>query len=552
MVVVFRFFQRSAVVALLAVMLSFAVVVSQPDNAKALTVPPPIPPVIAGGAAAARVAGAGAVVCAASVVCLGVTGVAAVGVGLYATRDTWVPALKRWFGDGQPQFDGGMNPGRLYQSFGNVVFDSEEQKLYYRIYDTRTSGYPATARWIVHYSCQVPGGAFTWNTFTGVASIPAGGTYGTTSGGVVVCSSGTKMQAAFTSPDPAYPSEYPSNGFTWAGDGAAVEAGSVFRSTARCVKPDGSTQEVTVEYAGQPDGAPGFVVPSCSAAGVGSHASQVTVTQRLPGRTDFREIWKVTPDAPSQYPDCDPALPSSANCVLRVWVDGQVCSVGDARCLEWQSHDAVRVQCKWGNYVVALSYCDMLENAYRPGGASLGDPDNLDGNPATQPGTTPGTGTGTSPGTGTVTVTPPVNEGEGATSAESVTSCAPSGWQWLNPAAYVKATGCLFEWAFVPPESPIPQWTQTLQASLPALPSFSISEQGGCGIPITLPAVLGGISFNVVPVCPGEPAHAAAGIVKVVMTGAVTVAFAVVTVGLVTWGMGWSNPLSRGRDEARA
>jgi len=72
----------------------------------------------------------------------------------------------------------------------------------------------------------------------------------------------------------------------------------------------------------------------------------------------------------------------------------------------------------------------------------------------------------TNTGTNTVTVEAPVNTGPGTVNSADPTGegCAPSGWQWLNPAAYVRSTVCIFQWAFVPPNTT--QTTAQLQAAI--------------------------------------------------------------------------------------
>jgi hypothetical protein len=86
--------------------------------------------------------------------------------------------------------------------------------------------------------------------------------------------------------------------------------------------------------------------------------------------------------------------------------------------------------------------------------------------PAPNPSPSPTTTAPPSTGDITVVLPPPVNEGTGTVNSAdpSGEGCAPSGWQWLNPAAYVRATVCIFEWAFVPKN--LAQSQQTIQAAI--------------------------------------------------------------------------------------
>src|SRR5690242_8079362 len=79
-------------VALAGFLLPIALVVAGPAR-PASAVPPAVLAIGAGGVEAAPAA----VACAASVVCLGVTGVVMLGITAYATKDLWMPAVKDFF-----------------------------------------------------------------------------------------------------------------------------------------------------------------------------------------------------------------------------------------------------------------------------------------------------------------------------------------------------------------------------------------------------------------------------------------------------------------------
>lgn len=104
-------------------------------------------------------------------------------------------------------------------------------------------------------------------------------------------------------------------------------------------------------------------------------------------------------------------------------------------CRQWsQATDlATNWECRYGTYVLDMSACGALKNAY--GAAAT---------------IAPNTGSTAAPAPeGTDPMEDPTPE---QTPGLAESGCVPSGWNVLNPFAYAKAVGCVLKWAFVPPE----------------------------------------------------------------------------------------------------
>lgn len=442
-------FKRRAAGFMAAVAIGVSLSLGVSSSAQALVVaPPPVPPVVVGSAASAGGAAVSAgAACVASVVCLGAVGVAAAAVGLYATRDSWVPAIKRWIGGEETTTIPYAGPSP--QILHSPSLSGDGRSLTVSITDNRTSGTNAALYQGFQYSCDTAGVVGSWLQANWGSTIAPGVTKSYT----INCAEGSQMLAMFSTDYTLTCSNChtASNDISWSRPGDYPAGSEVYRSTVECVKADGSTESYSVEYQGQANSSDvGFLIPSCSAAGKGTHARSVDVDVRLPGRTDFRDAWSVTPPADPNYPDCDPSLPSSVNCVLQVWVDGVECQVGDSRCLDWQSHAQSRVQCKWGPYTVGISSCDMLERAYRPGGALLTE-ENIDGNPQTSTGGSPGTDTGTSSFPTEAPIPNDVPAPSLGNPSVGGPGCWPTGSARWNPLEWVQLpVQCALVWAFVP------------------------------------------------------------------------------------------------------
>lgn len=212
----------------------------------------------------------------------------------------------------------------------------------------------------------------------------------------------------------------------------------------------------------------GVKMPSCEARGLGHGTGKTQVVLFKPDGTQ-QPVWDV-PAAPSDpaTPLCDPGLPSSG-CVLEVLKDDQPCATGDVECENWASEESAnpaRWKCKFGPYVLPMSACAALEQAYRPGGAITTD-ENTDGDPSTRndndlagqpvPQPAPGPISGTTPGSAPA----PGASGQTSPSADPESQqCYPQGWAAFNPVEWVmKPVGCALKAAFVP--DPATVQTQT-------------------------------------------------------------------------------------------
>lgn len=225
--------------------------------------------------------------------------------------------------------------------------------------------------------------------------------------------------------------------------------GSKYITQTECMRLDGSTFNLEAVSAG-PDG--GIKMASCAAVSPGAHGTGKTlVIGQAPDGTRTT-LWETTAIEDTENPLCSPSRAGSG-CELKVAIDGKECVVGSVECENWTEiyrDSAARVSCQYGPYTVGVDKCNVLERAYLTGGAPATEA-NTDGNPATksftEPGgqtytpTQPGTTTGTVPGTGT---TP------GPASAPAMGTpeydCWPNGWKDFNPEGWIlKPIRCAFE-----------------------------------------------------------------------------------------------------------
>lgn len=515
---------------IIAAALTFAVPIATAPQAQALVVaPPPIPPVLIGGTAAA---GGGAVsagvACVTSVVCLGAVGVAAAAVGLYATRNTWVPALQRWFGGGSSD---------TIPQTGTYVFSHDTlhtprvsesgRTLTYILTDSRPpGGYQQAVYWTEYVGCRT-GTAYGWYQ----SDVMVASTAGQSQTRTYMCPEGSVVELAFTTPKGV--NNGPASHIRYVGS-TYGDSDATYRARAVCVKADGTTQTIEVEYQGQANGEAGFMIPSCVAAGAGTHARSVDVDIRLPGRTDFRDAWNVSPVDDPAYPDCSVALGNV--CVLDVWVDGSACQVGDSRCLDWSSHAQARLQCKWGPYNMPMAACSMLERAYQPSGAPMTD-ENIDGDPSTPPAPNPAPSGGGVPTE--VPIPPDVPEPTDEVQIPGGSGCWPSGTAKWNPLEWVmRPVQCALSWAFIPDggldvytdrfgaawgSSDVGTWVSEVGGSASTL-GAGVGGVGGCGGP-QWTITLGGRDYPFRPLdaC-NEPMSSIAPFVKAAVAAVVVLA----------------------------
>jgi hypothetical protein len=534
---VLRSLRAGTAAALLAVTVSFGVVGQAQAVMPGVVEILPVATAVIGGTETAATGGLVAT-CVATVVCpTAIAAAAIIGVGLYATRDTWVPMLGNIWQPGTtaaPNTSGtlGLPHVALHDLVvGGATMGTATLKM------TQEYGVGSTAYhyYDMHHACTA-GAATTWGVTRN--NLRIGPYSGTVAAPGISCAAGWKLAYFYTTPVDAS-----SPGVQVHYVAADTPAPSTYRATSRCVKADGTKQDVTVDYSVPAGTEPGFMIPSCQSAGVGNHADKVDIGGQLTGRTDFTGIWTVNPPAQPTYPDCDPTM--STGCTLAVFVDGSLCHVGDSRCLDWAEHANERVQCHWGPYTVSRSRCDLLERAYRVGGSTITSP-NIDGNPATSTTTTVGDPGPTPYPTPvpfpTDVPVPPTPAPVPLPGVDVDSGCWPSGSAAWNPLEWVlRPVQCALVWAFVPPAGLTPRlsefsaqwdasapavWTTGLVDPLGDVAAAFGSGSAGCGGPewtISL-SMFGGGSYPFRPFdsC-REPLASVAPIVKGVATALVLV-----------------------------
>jgi hypothetical protein len=451
---------KPLVMASIAGGVAVSLVVTTPSNAQAFIAPFP-PPILVGatGMALPEVIAATSLT---GPIGWTILGVAAVGVGLYATKDYWLPYVSGAFGnDTAPSPGSGTGYGVPDSKFklgpptvnGSVITHT-------RSYTCPTAGTTCgvghheaykveckSATGVITYiqgiispiSGSVPGGTtanlgnFTLTCSNG--TIPTGGLFGLAGSGQLPLLTGTQRT---TGPgnDVAYGTIKGAAGFD------PKSGDTKYKTTVECIRPDSSKFSVTKESTGA-DGA--LLVPSCDQASPGAHATgKMDVVGVAPpsaggGSTSLVQAPVVTPSA--DKPLCDAARPGSP-CKLAVKLDGQECVVGTWDCAHWPDlrndpNQSTRLSCQYGPYVVPMTTCNPLERAYEEGGAPATEP-NVDGNPSTRSDVDPNgnqiprtsTEVGAVPGTGGTPSAVP-----GATAQES--QCWPTGWGMLNPLEWV-------------------------------------------------------------------------------------------------------------------
>jgi hypothetical protein len=436
---------------------------------------------VLGGTAAAgtveEVATGSTLVCATGVGCL-VLGAAAVGIGLYATKDVWLPWLENHFSDppnsglGVPVSIAQITDADVDQAPGGVVSltmtnqsaDSggESMAETLRIWCKQTQFNPE------HYGVPVGGVATEDKAMNFYFAAHESKTWGTQ------CTGMGQLVRVQTLPSADNHSGAALNQVEWNVPGQGVD--DTFHATVECVGPDGSTVQLTGPDSTTADG--GVQLPSCAAAGLGSHAKSATVTGTAPGSPP-QTVWSVVPpDHSSDYPQCDAA--AATVCQFDVTYKGQRCTVGMAGCTDWARRSQTNTTdygCLWGPYTLPLSSCHMQERAYETGTQTGVDatPANTDGDPNTatdvngdpmeggdpvpdaptaEPSPSPSTSVASPTPSPTISgpTDPRIPPGDQATA----NVCWPNGWSAFNPASWVlMPVKCALKWAFVPSGSAI-------------------------------------------------------------------------------------------------
>lgn len=218
------------------------------------------------------------------------------------------------------------------------------------------------------------------------------------------------------------------------------------------------------------------------------------------------------------------------------------CFTSPEACVNWfevaEPGRSEQFRCEYGGLAVALAECFVYRPTFNVAAGQAVDT-GTQKHPVTTilPVADPLTGE-LVPGEGAMPVTAPAGPGD----------CPPPfNLQSVLTGYWVfKGTQCALAWAFIPPANPLTQWGDTISAAVPKMPDLDVTSTGACGIPLTIPPQFGGgFTFNLVPICPGEAGHGAAGVLRVANIAVVGLLFTVSTVGTVTWALGWSNPLAR-------
>ena len=493
---------------LVAVVLSLAVVIA-PKGGRADAWANPIVP-IAIGTELASAPAEGAVVgglCATGVGCLAV-GAVALGITLYATKDTWMPWVNDFFNQNVSTDLGGAAGPCPVQLSGQSV-----------------SGHTATATVVIGASCLGSTGSasvrlqatnlrcfnvasktvYTPSLTSGSNTQQWGGYQ--TSGSITVDLGGqgqcnqtvgdlvrkVDLQGIVTTKSPQAQSNATHRE-------VAVPASMVTtNSSVDCKRPNGTTFNLSGSDEGYPDR---LAVPSCRNIDPTSVPTHLGVTSNTnPGENVVTWDAPASPDWQTQFPNC--FGPSGLLCTIKVFVHGNPCEVGMTACLDWWSDrgdTSKEIECRFGTYVVPFTECEPLKRAYRTGTGTQtvttapapGDAPWPDADPTT------GTGTATNPipSTGTNPATPGVTVDEDTD--PDTQNCFKAAWSW-NPVDWVYVpVKCALKWAFVPKVAPsFSDVPSPLPAGwVPSMPNIS----GGCG-PLTFPQIaLGWKGWTVGPV----------------------------------------------------
>jgi hypothetical protein len=489
--------------ALVAGGLSLSLVVTTPSNAQAFVPVPVLPAVF--GATSMVIPELMATSAILGPVGWGIAGATAVGIGLYATKDYWLPYVTGDFGKANPSCPTGQfcgsggssdigpspspsasaspsptpSPSPTYGGAvnSNITLANARVSADGRaIVVDRTFAAPAGsfASFSTAYilQCQndggygANGGARTVTNVASASNVQPGTVqltytctfsdgYGTHYGQPT----GFKAGAAGDQGLPSYPTNYagsktgPGNSISW-GTLAPADINprtdaTKYVTTVECIKPDGTLASISAESLG---GAGGLTVPSCAAAGLGHGTGKMDVDGYLNGSPNKIDMWNATAPAPTR---------AQPGCKLAVFVDGKECAMGVAECVDWSSLSKdptwePDVSCQYGPYSVPIELCNPIEQAYEPGGAPATDP-NTDGDPGTRSDTQPdgstqprpSTDPNAPPGTGTGTGTVPGGFPTTGTTTDP-DPCLARAWSW-NPADFVKnPVVCALKDMFVP------------------------------------------------------------------------------------------------------
>jgi hypothetical protein len=223
-------------------------------------------------------------------------------------------------------------------------------------------------------------------------------------------------------------------------------------TTVTCAAPNGN--QFTFSETVQKTAA--FVAPACPP---GYDLAQSSVQATTAAGTKTLDTSAADPAAATKYPLCDTR--TGPGCSLWIALDGTPCKVSRTECATWsdvQAQSPSRVQCKWGTYVMPVSDCYGIAEAYKTETGMVLDPKSQtwvavdangnpkpvspqpwnSGNPAPVAGSTPGT------------TAPPATSAVPLTGSNPSNGCDAPGWSW-NPVEWVhNPVVCALKDAFVP------------------------------------------------------------------------------------------------------
>jgi hypothetical protein len=475
--------------------LSLTLVITTPANAQAFVPPVPLPVIF--GATEMALPELMATSTILGPVGWTIAGVAILGVGLYATRDYWLPYVAGTWGaattlpPSSPAGSGAwIRPGFTVAS---ITGQNTASVVATESYNQTISGGGFVSSTAAALNCK--------NTVTNVTTVRqwmgdfANGAIGvapnTRTIGVVcrlssvtgsaianeiitgglIASPGADAQLAARPTSGTGSSQGPENILRF-GDALQVDkaafdphsADAKYETTEECVRPDGTKFNAVRQSVGS-DLA--IKVAACGADSPGAHATgQTTVKGFRPGGdTTGTTIWSATAPAPTtDKPLCGPTRPGPG-CKLQVLIDSLPCVVGSWNCQNWLSLSqdpnwTPRISCQYGPYAVPLSTCNPLERGYEPNGAPA-TTENTDGNPSTRNDADPGGSQQAPPATALV----PGSAGSPAPgSTTDQAACFPTGWAMFNPVEWVmKPVGCALQSAFVPNPTLVQTQTAAIQ-----------------------------------------------------------------------------------------
>lgn len=433
---------------------------------------------IAAAAPSATATGAMAAICATGAGCA-VMAAAAVGIGLYATKDIWVPWVANAFGSaGTPTAVGGQDscvvvsqqvgytPGTVNGGIAMLAVAAPTSPKWPGACASRviwTGKQKLSSGAVVAFDGASAFSNYQWNGATydpnGDTSRRTVGPFVPTSGASIV-----EFHGVFT------------NGakFDWVSGAEAFDPQTALRrARVSCVRADGTMYEVigaTQNNAGT------ITMPTCNLPGEEqSNGVGVTLETQAPGVNQpwvtqstigGRTAWEV---AAAKYPNC---VGGSGGCTYVIRVNGLPCTIGGAGCADWPARNEVNpelYECFYGPYSVGMGACALLERAYEPINGTepitATDP-NMDGDPRTSTVPVPAIDPPTSPRVPPAPAPTPVPDptpcgpGEACGTGPVVgQDCFPSGYGAFNPASWVlQPVKCALSWAFVPSPTFLASW----------------------------------------------------------------------------------------------